>query len=56
MKKLMKKLSIYYIAGVFAFSPLLFLIMYITYSEKVMAPILLILLFVSTYFIFVEEE
>lgn len=56
MKKLVKKLSVYYIMGVFALSPLLFLIMYITYTEKIIAPILLILLFISTCFIFEKED
>lgn len=56
MKKLIKKLSAYYIMGVFALSPILLLIMYITYTEQIIAPILLMLLFVSAYFVFIEED
>lgn len=56
MKKLIKKLSAYFIAGVFALSPILMLIMYVTYTEKIIAPILLMLLFVSAYFVFIEED
>jgi len=56
MKKLIKKLSAYYIMGVFALSPILFIIMYVTYTEQIIAPIILMLLFISAYFVFVEED
>lgn len=56
MKKLIKKLSAYFIAGVFALSPILMLIMYVTYTEQIICPILLMLLVVSAYIVYVMED
>ena len=42
MKKIIKKVSAWYIMLVFGLSPLLILFMYFTYSEKIVAPVLLI--------------
>ena len=47
MKKIIKKVSVLYIMLVFGLSPLLILFMYFTYTEKIVAPVLLITLLIA---------
>ena len=47
MKKIIKKVSIMYIMLVFGLSPLIILFMYFTYTEKIVAPVLLISLLIA---------
>lgn len=47
MKKIIEKVSFYYIIGVIGLAPLLLLIMYFTYTEKIVAPVLLITLLIA---------
>ena len=47
MKKIIKKVSAIYIMLVFGLSPLLLLIMYFTYTEKIVAPVLIITLLIA---------
>lgn len=56
MKKTLKEVSAWIITITFCFSPILLFIMYITYSEKVIAPILIALVLLSVYIIYKWEE
>ena len=47
MKKIIKKVSILYIMLVFGLSPIIILFMYFTYTEKIVAPVLLITLIIA---------
>ena len=47
MKKIIKKISILYIMLVFGLSPIIILFMYFTYTEKIVAPVLLITLLIA---------
>lgn len=47
MKKIIEKVSYYYIIGIIGLAPLLLLIMYFTYTEKIVGPILLITLVIA---------
>lgn len=47
MKKIIKKVSAIYIMLVFGLSPLLILFMYFTYTEKIVAPVLIITLLIA---------
>ena len=47
MKKVLKNISAIYIMFVFAASPILLFVMYITYSEKTVTPVLLITLLIA---------
>lgn len=47
MKKIIEKVSFYYIIGVIGLAPLLLLIMYFTYTEKIVTPVLLITLLIA---------
>ena len=47
MKKIIKKVSIMYIMLVFGLSPLLILFMYFTYTEKIVAPVLIVTLLIA---------
>lgn len=47
MKKIIEKVSFYYIIGVIGLSPLLLLFMYFTYTENILAPVLLITLLIA---------
>ena len=46
MKKIIKKVSVLYIMLVFGLSPIIILFMYFTYTEKIVAPVLLISLLI----------
>ena len=47
MKKIIKKVSIMYIMLVFGLSPIIILFMYFTYTEKIVAPVLLVTLLIA---------
>ena len=47
MKKIIKKVSALYIMLVFGLSPLILLFMYVTYTEKIVVPVLLITLLIA---------
>lgn len=47
MKKILKEASIWYILTVLGLSPILLLIMYITYTEKIIAPAIIISLLLA---------
>ena len=47
MKKIIKKVSILYIMLVFGLSPIIILFMYFTYTEKIVASVLLITLLIA---------
>ena len=47
MKKIINKVSEIYIMLVFGLSPLLLLFMYFTYTEKIVAPVLIITLLIA---------
>ena len=49
MKKVLKNISAFYIMLLFAASPILLFVMYITYSEKTVVPILLITLLLAGF-------
>lgn len=56
MKKVLKNISAIYIMLLFAASPILLFVMYITYSEKTVAPILLITLLLAGFTLYKTEE
>ena len=47
MKKIIKKVSILYIMLVFGLSPIIILFMYFTYTEKIVAPVLIVTLLIA---------
>lgn len=47
MKKIIKKVSIIYIMLVFGLSPIIILFMYFTYTEKIVAPVLIVTLLIA---------
>ena len=56
MKKINEKVSAIYIMLVFGLSPLLILFMYFTYTEKILAPVLLITLVIAGITLKITEE
>ena len=57
MKKIVRNIAGYTGAIVFALSPIILLFMYLTYSEKVVAPLLMaIMLICGTIIILTDEE
>lgn len=55
MKKILKNISAGYIMILFATSPILLFVIYITYSEKIVAPILLITLLLAGFTLYKTE-
>ena len=47
MKKIIKKVSALYIMLVFGLSPIIILFMYFTYTEKIVAPVLIVTLLIA---------
>lgn len=47
MKKIIKKVSAIYIMLVFGLSPIIILFMYFTYTEKIVAPVLIVTLLIA---------
>lgn len=56
MKKIIEKVCALYIMLVFGLSPLLILFMYFTYTEKIVAPVLLITLVIAGITLKITEE
>lgn len=57
MKKIIRNIAGYIGAIVFVLSPLILLFMYLTYSEKIVAPLLMIIMIVcGIIIIFTDEE
>jgi hypothetical protein len=56
MKKIIEKVSYYYIIGIIGLAPLLLLFMYFTYTEKIVAPVLLITLLIAGTTLKIMEE
>lgn len=55
MKRIVKKLCLWYLILLFGLSPVILLVIYLTYSERIVIPILIFLLIISSYVIFKEN-
>ena len=57
MKKIVRNIAGYTMATMYALSPLLLIFMYLTYSEKIVAPLLILIMIVcGTIVILTDEE
>lgn len=56
MKKILRKASEIYLWVVFASCPALIMIIYFTYTEKIVVPIIFILTLIASYLVYSSEE
>lgn len=56
MKKVLRKMSEIYLLTVFASCPALIMIIYFTYTEKIVVPIIFILTLIASYILYKSEE
>lgn len=56
MKKIVRNIAGYTAGITFALSPLILLFMYLTYSEKVIAPLLMLIMLVCGIILIITEE
>lgn len=56
MKKIVRNIAGYTVGITFALSPLILLFMYLTYSEKVIAPLLMLIMLVCGIILIITEE
>lgn len=56
MKKILRKASEIYLCILVASCPLLIMIIYFTYTEKVVVPIIFILTLIASYILYTSEE
>lgn len=56
MKKIIQKLGVITVMGLFCASPLIIIIAYFTYTEKIVAPVLIILVIIGLYCALTIEE
>lgn len=56
MKKILRKVSEIYLWVVFSTCPALIMILYFTYTEKLVVPIIFILTLIASYLVYSSEE